>query len=270
MLSRLLSLNAPVAIAHRGGSRLRPENTLSAFAHACSLGVDAVECDVHLSADGEPVVIHDDRLERTTDAHGAVGELTAAELARVDAGATFVDVRGARPYRACGIGVPRLSDVLERVGHLPVVVEIKGADVRTAERALDVIREAGALSRVIVGGFSHQVVGHVRTVAPHVPTSASRNEVQSALRRAWFTLAPRRTGYELFQVPTRLAGRAILTRGFVRAARRAGVPVQAWIVDAPLEMETLLSWGVTGLISDRPDLAVDAVRRVGAASLEPS
>ena len=58
------------AIAHRGGSRLRPENTLAAFEHAVALGVDAIECDVHLSRDREPVVIHDPTLDRTTDARG--------------------------------------------------------------------------------------------------------------------------------------------------------------------------------------------------------
>lgn len=270
MRSRLLSLDAPVVIAHRGGSRLRPENTLEAFANACALGVDAVECDVHLSADGEPVVIHDDRLDRTTDQEGAVRERTAASLAALDAGARFVDALGARPYLGQGIGVPTLAEVLALVADRPVVVEIKGTDPGTAERALDVIRNAGALSRVVLGGFSHDVVGRVRTVAPAVPTSASRTEVQAALRRAWFGIAPRRTGYDLFQMPTRLAGRSILTRGFVRVARRAGVPVQAWIVDDPAEMRTLLTWGVTGLISDRPDLAVAVVRGASGTAVSPT
>ena len=89
MIRRLLSLTEPAVIAHRGGSKLRPENTLAAFDHAASLGVDGLECDVHLSRDGEPVVIHDPTLDRTTDASGPVSALTADELARVDAGYRF-------------------------------------------------------------------------------------------------------------------------------------------------------------------------------------
>src|SRR5262245_31578994 len=78
--ARLLS-TAPVAIAHRGGAKLRPENTLLAFAHAMACGVDAIECDVRLSRDGEPVVIHDETLDRTTDRTGPVAALPADELA---------------------------------------------------------------------------------------------------------------------------------------------------------------------------------------------
>src|SRR5438874_310131 len=88
-LSDLLSLSRVVVIAHRGGSKLRPENTMAAFDYGFALGADAVECDVHLSRDGEVVVIHDSTLDRTTDSTGPVAGLTADELARVDAGFRF-------------------------------------------------------------------------------------------------------------------------------------------------------------------------------------
>jgi glycerophosphoryl diester phosphodiesterase len=263
VLSRLTSLSTVVAIAHRGGAKLRPENTMPAFEHAVSLGVDALECDVHLSRDGEVVVIHDATLDRTTDTHGDVSGRRAADLARVDAGHQFGPAQGF-PYRGAGIGVPRLEDLLRRWPDMPFVVEIKGDRPETAVRTLEVIREAGADERVIVGGFSMAVLGEVRRLASHLLTSASSAEVQAALRRSYFLLSPRRTGFHLFQVPVRLKGRRVLTRPFVRAIRRAGVPVQAWIVDELDEMERLVDWGVTGLISDRPDRAVELVRRVEA------
>ena len=83
------------AIAHRGGSKLRPENTMAAFDHAVTLGVDALECDVHLSRDGEVVVIHDPTLDRTTDGRAGLG-LTAAELAASMPGFTSVPVTAGR------------------------------------------------------------------------------------------------------------------------------------------------------------------------------
>lgn len=262
MLARLLSLDDATAIAHRGGSKLRPENTMLAFAHAVSLGVDAIECDVHLSRDGEPVIIHDDTLDRTTDVSGRVEARTALELASFDAGARF-EREGAAPYKGMGYGVPRLAELLDAWREIPVILEIKGDDVRTAERALAVVREAGALSRVIVGGFSHRVLAHVRAQALRLPTSASRVEVQSALRRSWFWMGPRRSGFDLFQVPVRLKGQTVLRERLVRVARHRSIPVHAWIVDDEDEMRRLLKWGVTGLISDRPDVArrvVDAHR----------
>lgn len=259
MLSRLLSLHHLTAIAHRGGAALRPENTLAAFDHAVSLGVDALECDVHLSRDGEVVVIHDDTLDRTTDAHGPVAALTSAELSRIDAGFRFGEHNG-HPFRGLGYGVPRLHDLLDRYRQLPAIVEIKGNDVRTAERVVGVIREHDAVGRVIIGGFSHPVLETIRRAAPDLPTSASRVEARQALTRSHFWLPPRRPAFELLQMPFRLRGTQMFRRSFVRAARRGNLPVQAWIVDDPIDMHQLIGWGVSGIISDRPDLAVELLK----------
>lgn len=266
MPSTLLSLDAPVVIAHRGGSKLRPENTMAAFEHAAALGVDAIECDVHLSRDGEVVVIHDATLDRTTDARGPVSAMTASELARVDAAASFVGLDGTAGYRGAGIGVPRFVDVLGRFPSLPVVVEIKGDDPEVAARVLEVIARTGSSERVIVGGFSHAVLGAVRRIAPAVATSASSAEARSALRRSWCWMAPARSGARLFQLPLRLGRRRVLTRRLVRCAHRAGLPVQAWVVDDADEMRMLIAWGVTGIITDRPDVALSVVHGPGRVS----
>ena len=257
-VDRLLSLTDVSVIAHRGGSALRPENTMLAFDHAASIGVDAFECDVHLSRDGEVVIIHDATLERTTDASGPVSARTAAELSRVDAGFRFGEPAGF-PHRG-QTGVPRLVDLLTRHPTMPVVIELKGEDRALVPRALDVIQSCGALDRVILGGFSLDVLREVRGQVPDVPTGAASLEVQAAMRRSLIWLAPRVTGYRLFQMPVRFRGRAVLTRGFVRAARRALCPVHAWVVDDPSEMRRLIDWGVTGIISDRPDVARELVR----------
>jgi glycerophosphoryl diester phosphodiesterase len=258
-LSRLLSLSSISAIAHRGGAKLAPENTWPAFARAAALGVDAIECDVHLSRDGEVVVIHDATLDRTTDATGLVAERTAAELARVDAGYRFGEQDGF-PYRGQGIGIPRLDDLLHRLPEMPIVIEIKGDRRELGLRVIEVIREARAQTRVIVGGFSGVVLDAVRQAAPELMTSASRDEVRWALRRSYFWLPPARPAYQVLQVPLRSQETVVVTRRFVRAARRGGVPVQVWIVDDPGQMRRLIAWGVTGVISDRPDLAVRATR----------
>jgi glycerophosphoryl diester phosphodiesterase len=220
-----------------------------------SLGVDALECDVHLSRDGDVVVIHDPTLDRTTDTRGDVAARTADELSRVDAGHHFGSAEGF-PFRGQGIGVPRLADLLGRWPDMPVVVEIKGDRPDAAVRVLEVIREAGAEERVIVGGFSLVVLATIRRLAPGVVTSASSSESYAALRRSYFLVAPRRPAFHLFQVPVRLRGKPILTRRFVRTACRAGLPVQVWVVDELDEMRRLIDWGVTGIISDRPDRAV--------------
>jgi glycerophosphoryl diester phosphodiesterase len=253
----------PVAIAHRGGARLRPENTIAAFDHALTVGADALECDVRLSRDGEPVLIHDETLDRTSNASGPVSARTASELAAIDAGYHF-DPQAGYPYRGRGLGVPRLRDLLERTGSVPVIVEIKGDDPRAVRPVLDVIAAAGARERVIIGGFSHLVLAAVREQAPAILTSASQPEIVSALRRAAFWLRPWRPAFQLVQAPLRLRGRQVLTRAFVRQLRRANLPVQAWIVDELDDMRMVLDWGVTGLITDRPDRAVEVVKQLRA------
>jgi glycerophosphoryl diester phosphodiesterase len=257
--SRLLSLGDVTAIAHRGGSKLRPENTMAAFDHAVALGADAIECDVHLSRDGEVVVIHDPTLDRTTDASGPVSARTARELAAIDAGARFGAAEGF-PFRGRGIGVPRLADLLSAHPAMPLIIEVKGDDDRVAARVVEVVREAGAASRVVIGGFSHRVLEAVRRNHPALPTGASSSEARSAVRRSTFGLAVRAGAYQAFHVPFVWFGRQRFGRRFVHAARRAGRPVQAWIVDDPAQMRLLLGWGVTGIISDRPDLAIEVTR----------
>lgn len=254
----LLSLHHVAVVAHRGGAKLRPENTLAAFDHAVALGADAIECDVHLSRDGEVVVIHDPTLERTTNARGLVREWTANELAAVDAGFHF-KVHGWHPYRHVGLGVPRLRDVLLRYPALPVIIELKGTDIRLAERTIDVVHEAHAGQRVILGGFDQDMLSAARRFGPGLATGASREEFGSAFRRAIVRRGPKAPQYQVLQVPFRLGGGRILRRGFVHRARAAGVPVQVWVVNRPADMRRLIAWGVSAIISDRPDLARHAV-----------
>lgn len=252
---------APLAIAHRGGSRLRPENTMAAFTHACDLGVDGLECDVHLAADGELVIIHDATLDRTTDAAGPVAGMTSAALAQVDAGYRFASGDGF-PFRGRGIGVPRLRDLLAACPDRPIIVEIKGDDPRTAQRTVETVREEGAADRVVFAGFSRRVLTAVRGEGPALVSSASKDEVRSAVRRAMFRLPPRRPAYRVFQAPVRFGGRQVLSRALVRALRRAHIPTQAWVIDDERQMRTLVDWGVTGLISDRPDIALQVIRTI--------
>ncbi len=245
-------LSSPVAIAHRGGSKLRPENTVAAFDHAVSLGVAGCECDVHLSRDGEVVVIHDPLLDRTTNARGPVAALTARELAAVDAGFHFDDA-GGFPFRDRGFGVPRLADLLDRYPQLPWIIELKGERPEIVAPVLRILRDANAMNRVVLGAFSQAVLDAVRALAPGVPTGASSPEAHAAARRAVFRLPLGRHAYAVLQVPFRLKGKQMWGAALVRQAVRAAVPVHAWIIDDPADMERLLEWGVTGLISDRPD-----------------
>lgn len=249
-----------LSFAHRGGAALRPENTLLAFDHGLLVGADGLELDVRLSRDGVVVVHHDETLDRTTNGTGPVSDYSADVLAGLDAAFHFTGIDHAR-FMGRGHGVPRLAQVLARYPGIPLIIELKGRDPELARRAVADVRAARALDRVCFGGFSRTVLRAVREAEPEARTSAAREEVRWFLYRSWVGLAPTQTPYQAFQVPERAGRMQVVSPRFVEAARRASVQVQVWTVDRPADMERLLSWGVDGVISDRPDLAAQVIRR---------
>lgn len=249
----------PLVFGHRGGSRLAPENTLAAFDRAVAEGVHGLELDVRLSRDGEVMVCHDARIDRTCDALGAIADLTAAELARVDAGYRFSDGEGSYPFRGRGVGVPTLRDVLARYPRHSIIVEMKDDTLALARATVEVVRAAAALDRVCLGSFSSGVLRHARRLAPGTASSGSRREVLLAVIWARLGWLPPFRRYQVLQVPEGREGFRVVAPRFVRAAHRAGIPVQVWIVDGADDIRRLLDWGVDALISDRPDVAVRTV-----------
>jgi glycerophosphoryl diester phosphodiesterase len=251
----------PLVFAHRGGAGLAPENTLAAFERAHALGVDGFEFDVRLTRDREVVVIHDADVERTTAGHGRVSGMTTAEVMGLDAGYHF---RGERtegggetfPFRGRGVRVPLLKDVLARFPDELLIIELKGQDTALVDRTLDVMRAAGALERVCFGGYSWRMLRHLRRREPGVCSSAAREETRWALYRSWVRLPWRRVGYQAFQVPEMAGTTRVVSETFVRAAHAGGLLVQVWTVNEEPAMRRLLGWGVDGLITDVPDVAL--------------
>lgn len=242
--------------AHRGGAKLAPENTLVAFAGGMAAGADGIECDVHLSRDGVPVVIHDAALDRTTDDTGPVGARTADELARVDAGYRF-SRDGAFPFRGAGHGVPRLDAVLDLVRVGRIIIEMKQGDPALARAVATVVRRADAMARVCVGSFYRLGLEVLRAEAPEIATSASQEEARWTLYRSWCRWPIRRARpYVAFQVPQRAGRLTVISPAFVAQAHRDAARVDVWVVDEPSDIIRLLGHGVDGVISDRPDIAV--------------
>jgi glycerophosphoryl diester phosphodiesterase len=229
-----------IRIAHRGASQVAPENTHAAFAAALALGVDAIELDCQLSADGELVVIHDETLDRTTSGRGPVAARTWQELATLDAG-------GWRGEQFRGQRIPRLADVLEQVrGRAALNVEIKSArDLGVIEpRLAALVHDAGAADWVLFSSFHELALRAIRAAAPwaHVGILRSRRPASRALALA-HTLA----------AACIVPGRHLVGRRLVKAAHAAGLGVWVWTVNEPAEMRRLVTMGVDALFSDCPE-----------------
>ena len=244
--------------AHRGGALRAPENTMPAIDNGMRLGADGLEIDTQLSADGIAVVIHDRTLDRTTDRTGPVQALTANELAGVDAGFHF-KIDDAYPFRGQGIGVPRLGAVLARHRDARIIIEMKGGEPELARAVAAEIRRADAVDRVCVGSFHQGSIDTIRAEHPEIVTSASQEEARWTLHRSWVRWPwTRERKWFAFQVPERAGRLRVVTPNFIRHVHREGHAVQVWVVNTRADMHRLLDWGIDGIISDVPDIAVAA------------
>ena len=213
-------------IGHRGAAGLRPENTLASFTHAVALGVDGVELDVHLTADGHLAVIHDERVDRTTDGRGKVADLTLDALRRLNAGG--------------GERVPTLAEVLTAVPETVAVnVELKGAGT-----AAPVARSVGDLDRpVLASSFDHAELARFHALCPDVACAP----LVGRWRRDALT-----TAHALGAWSVHLADR-IASAENVAAIRQAGCACLVYTVNDAGRAKALRRLGVAGVFSDYPD-----------------
>jgi glycerophosphoryl diester phosphodiesterase len=250
----------PVNFAHRGASVRAPENTLEAFRSAVEEGAGGLELDVHMTRDGEIVVIHDATVDRTTDGSGAVAGMTLDELRNLDAGYRFSPGGGSTyPYRGRGLRIPTLAEIYGEFPATCVNVDIKEPQPGAEEAVLRVIRNTGAEERSLVVSDDHAVVRRFRRVsAGQISTGASRLEIT-----VFYVLS--RLGlqrlvhpaYDALQVPVDHRGISLVTPRFVGAAHSRGVRVDVWTINDPGEMRRLLDLGVDVIMTDRPETLAD-------------
>ncbi|MBV9924175.1 MAG: glycerophosphodiester phosphodiesterase [Acidobacteria bacterium] len=254
-----------LAIAHRGGAGLWPENTLYAFERAAAAGVDVIETDVHATADGELVIFHDEGVERTTDGAGRVGSLTLAELKRLDAAYRFSTDGGRTfPLRGQGVTVPTLREVFEALPRMRFNIEPKQGAPSIVAPLCRMIRERGMAERVLVASFSGSILAEFRRECPEVATSAATGEVASFLTLESAGLAASYSPpMQALQVPERAGGVHVLTQDFVRAAHGRGLRVHAWTINGEGDMRRLLEMGVDGIMTDYPDRLLKVLGRPG-------
>lgn len=245
----------PRRFAHRGASGTAPENTLAAFERAAEIGVDGFELDVHRSADGEVVVIHDETLDRTTDGEGRVAERTLAELKELDAGYRFSPDGGeSHPWRGRGVRIPTLREVCDAFPQTALIVEIKQVDPPLEEDLARILQSSGADDRALVFSLRQEPVDRMRELDPEQATGFGPEDVAEFLRRIG---SERWEGYRppgvAFAVPVQWRGTQVVSAPFVEAAHRHGCEAFVWTVNDPSEMHALLDLGVDGLISDHPE-----------------
>jgi glycerophosphoryl diester phosphodiesterase len=248
----------PINFAHRGGAKVVPEDTIEGFREGFALGGGVVECDVHASAEGIVVVVHDALVDRTTDGTGPVAEKTVSELRSLDAAYRFTTDEGKSfPWRGKGVKIPTLEALYEAFPAAPFNIEIKGRRSGIEEAVFRQIEAAGAVERTLVVSDNRGTISRFRKASQgKVATASSGFElviywILHLLRLGALYDPP----FQALQAPEKYKGVVpVVTGRFVREAHDRGLRVDVWTIDDEPAMRRLLSLGVDGIMTDRPDV----------------
>ena len=269
----------PLVIAHRGASGLAPENTLAAFNMAIALGADGVEMDVQLSADNRVIVMHDARVNRTTNATGNLADFTADQIAKLDAGAWFDRRLAIRPrgramaerasnsargngLRFSGEPVPTLEAALALLAQASlrrIYIELKGnrgEKQSLLEATLALVREFHMEQSATLLSFDHNVVKQAKQLAPDIRTAAT------------FSIAGRgsaNAGSIIDSAARADADEAALhyglaTRRTVEALHESGIAVSVWTANSKLVMRRLAARGVDSIMTNFPNRLIGVLQ----------
>jgi glycerophosphoryl diester phosphodiesterase len=232
--------SGPLAIAHRGGGALAPENSLAAFSLACALGLRYLETDVRVTCDGELVCFHDDTLQRVTSATGLV------RLRSLDAlGA--LRINGVEP-------IPRFDEALDLFPDQCFSVDLK--DQEGIAPLVKSLRRKGVADRVCIAGAWDGWLAQVRNEVPEVATALGWRSLSTLMLCAQTGVRPPKAlaTAPFAHVPVKLGKIPIFMERLVAMSHELGVQVVTWTVDEPVVMRRLLDAGVDAIITDRPDV----------------
>jgi len=242
----LESLPRPIIFAHRGTSAHAPENTIAAFELALAQGADGIELDVKLSADGHVVVIHDATVNRTTGAHGRVKDLSLVDLRTLEAGSLFSE-----KFR--GEKIPTLEEVFEAVGKRTFInVELTNYNTprdHLVESVCMLVKKFGLQKRVLFSSFLAWNLSRARSYLPEV----SRGLLAfNGLLGAW----GRSFGFVFGKYQALHPNLKDTTHQQVQRVHRLQRRIHVWTVNAAEDMHRLFGWGVDGIFTDDPQLAI--------------
>lgn len=262
-----LKYEQPIILAHRGGLALAPEGSMAAFDNAAKLGVHGFEIDLRLTKDEEIIVFHDETLERTTDFTGKVADYTLSELREADIGYYFKDIKDGFSYRGKGEQVVTLGELLDEYPQMLINMDIKD-NPATYEGSLmpsklwRLIEEKQAFDRVVVTSFFDEQIDRFNLYAQNrVAIGAGEKEVKKAYTA--YTSQFRHLYHpkaDIFQLPLRTKMVSLDSPGFIKFLSTLNIPVHYWTINEPEVMKKLIQNGAKGIITDRPDLAIDVLK----------
>ena len=239
----------PLILAHRGASAQAPENTLAAFKLALEQGAHGFELDAKLSADGEVVVIHDSSVDRTTNGQGRVSQLDLTALRELDAGSFFSD-------QFTWEKIPTLAEVFETLGKR-AIINVELTNYKTprdglSDKVCELVQRFGVQDSVLFSSFLPSNLARTRSLLPDTPRGL-------LALGGWVGWWARSFGFNFGDYQALHPGLQDVTPQQIARVHRLKRRIHVWTVNAAEDMRCLIGWGVDGIITDDPKLAVDIV-----------
>ena len=263
----------PLLYAHRGAKAEQPENTLPSFERAIEIGADALELDVHMTADDHIVVTHDPSALRMAGVDARFSDATLAEVETWDAGYGYVDADGGRPFAGRDYRFVTFDRLLAEFPDIPLNVDIKQTRPALTAAMIDLLRRTGDCERVTLASFHTLVMLAVRRAGYEGPTALSRSEAATLLGmpgRLWRELWRRCGGVATAaQVPIRVGPVRLDHQRFIARCHAAGMRVDYWTINEPDEARRLLELGADGIMTDDPAAIKPVFDRLLDRSSEP-
>ncbi|MCE9598709.1 MAG: glycerophosphodiester phosphodiesterase [Spirochaetia bacterium] len=252
-------------IGHRCGQQ--PEATVFACQKSVQSGsIDILEMDVHVTKDGHLVVMHDSKVDRTTDGTGTIAGLTFEEIRKLDAGYR-VEEAGTFPFRGKGIKVSELSEFFQVLGKERFYIEIKTEDPRAPGKLLEAIDRYKMRDRVVIASTAQAPLDEVARLAPDVARAASFGEALGWILRAKLRLSgTSEPKFNALAIPPIGAG-WIFNQYLIDTAHAQGIKIHLWTINDPEQMLRWKAAGVDGLMTDKIELLSKTVRQESAAEI---
>ena len=258
-------LSKPVTIAHQGGNKIYPDESLLAFTNAINMGIQVIEFDIHRTKDGIIVINHDQTIDRLTNGTGLIREMSWVELQQVDGAYNWSPDGLTYPYRDKGIKILSLIEMMDAFPQQLYDIEIKQHDPPLEKDLCDLLRKYGvATDQAIVASFRDETLARFHDICPEVAISLPVNQgtVLYILSRVGLErLLP--LDAVVAQLPTTFStilGQLELDRRYIEAFAKGDRQVWVWTVNDSIEMKRLVKMGAHGIITDRPDILMDFVQ----------
>jgi len=244
-----------INIAHAAGKGLGPENTLFTLQKSVEAGADILEIDIHSTSDSILVLMHDHKVNRTTNGDGFVWDYTYEKLRKLNAGYYWTnDDSLTFPFREMGISIATLNDVFVQFSDTRINIEIKQVTPPIIENLCNMIHEYKLVNHVLIGSFVDGVLENFREECSDVATSAGMGETRIYYGLNLFHLDwLYKPDAHVFEVPTYFKGTYLLTNQFISGLQKNNIPIYVWTVNEKEAMRKLINIGIDGILTDFPD-----------------